>query len=302
MKFVCIGHATYDILLPLLKYPVENTRNYTNKKIECGGGPAATAAYLLAKWNMDTTFVGVVGNDYYGSCIIKEFNEIGANTDYIEKNNDFTTDVSYIIANKEKGSRTVITSKKDQIQALYEPVDIDDADYILLDAHHPVTAKEILLKNPNAISILDASHVNENTYELGKMVNYFICSKSYAENFTKTKIDYNNFESLIFVYETLNMHFKTNIIITLEEKGAFTKLDEYVIIPSIRVNTVDSTGAGDIFHGAFAYFISHNYKIKDAIKYANIAGALSTREIGSRNAIVHYNDILKLAGDSIEHL
>lgn len=293
MKFVCVGHATYDILLPLDKFPIENSRNYTDRKIECGGGPAATAAYLLAKWNMKTTFVGVVGNDHYGTSIIKEFNEIGVNTDYIEKNNDFETDVSYIIASKERGSRTVITSKKNKIPSLYEPVNIDDADVILLDAHHPITAKEILLKNPNAISILDASHVNEDTYDLGKMVNYFICSKEYAENFTKIKIDYNNFESLIAIYETLNMHFKTNILITLEEHGVFTKLEEYVIIPSIRVNTVDSTGAGDIFHGAFAYFIANKYNIKAAIKYANIAGALSTTKVGSRNAIVDSSEILK---------
>ena len=83
MKFVCVGHATYDTTLPLPNFPIENKKTRLESKIECGGGPASNAAYLLAKWGMDTTFVGIVGNDYYGNNIIKEFNEIGVNTEYI---------------------------------------------------------------------------------------------------------------------------------------------------------------------------------------------------------------------------
>ena len=49
MKFVCIGHATYDITAPMSSYPIENKKIRINRKIECGGGPASNAAYLLAK-------------------------------------------------------------------------------------------------------------------------------------------------------------------------------------------------------------------------------------------------------------
>ena len=293
MKFVCVGHATYDTTLPLPNFPIENKKTRLESKIECGGGPASNAAYLLAKWGMDTTFVGIVGNDYYGNNIIKEFNEIGVNTEYIEKSSDIETDSSYIISNLSNGTRTIITSKNKTIDELIEPVDIKDADVILVDGEHYKTAINILNSNPNAISILDAGRVNEATIGLGKMVTYLICSKDFAEEFTKQKIDYNNKESLITIYETLKMYFKTNIIITLESTGTFTKIDNYEVIPSIKVKALDSTGAGDIYHGAFTYFIANNYPLKDAIRLASITGALSVTKIGSRYAIPTLNEVLE---------
>ena len=46
MKVLCLGHATYDTTLPIDKFPEENEKYRTDNKIECGGGPAANAAYL----------------------------------------------------------------------------------------------------------------------------------------------------------------------------------------------------------------------------------------------------------------
>ena len=60
---------------------------------------------------------------------------------------------------------------------------------------------------------------------------------------------------------------------------------EYKLIPSIKVKAVDTTGAGDIFHGAFTYFISHGYNLEDTCRLANITGALSTLRIGGRNSV-----------------
>ena len=73
MKIVCIGHAAYDIVIPMEGYPIENTKNRLNIKIEGGGGPAATAAYLLGKWGCDVSFLGVVGSDQYGNYIKKAY-------------------------------------------------------------------------------------------------------------------------------------------------------------------------------------------------------------------------------------
>ena len=147
MKFVCVGHATYDITLPVETYPIENKKHRISQKIECGGGPACNASYLLGKWNNDVSFVGVVGNDYYGQQIIKELNSIGVNTEYVEKNSSTDTDSSYIVSNSSNGSRTILTTKKKNIASLDNPVDITDASYILVDGEHYITSKEVLLRN-----------------------------------------------------------------------------------------------------------------------------------------------------------
>ncbi len=291
MKVVCVGHSAYDITLLLDEYPKENTKTRITNSTECGGGSASTGAYLLTKWNLNPILLSAVGDDYYGNKIIEEFIHIGATTKYIEKVKDYSTTSSYIIANKKNGSRTIITSKKNTIRRLNQMTNLD-ADLILIDGEHPESAKEVLLNNPKAISILDAEKTNEDIKELGKLVTYIICSKTFAEKFTNTKINPKDKSSCIACYEILRNYFNTNIIITLEESGSFTKLDDYEIIPSIKVDTIDSTGAGDIFHGAFTYFIGKNYPLKETIKYASITAALSTTKVGSRYSIPELEEVL----------
>ena len=293
MKIVCVGHSVYDITLPVSEYPEENKKIRITNHIECGGGPAANAAYLLAKWGMDVSLVSIVGNDYYGNKIIDEDKTIGIDITYLEKHNDYQTPSSYIIANNSNATRTILTTNSNRIRKLNQNIDIK-ADVILLDGEHPETAYEILENNPNAISILDAGRLNDDTKFLGKFVTYFVCSKDYAENFTNKKIKIERMDVLTEIYEELNTYFDTNIIITLEENGVFTKIDnKYQIIPSISVDALDSTGAGDIFHGAFTYFIANNYSLNEAIRLSNITGAISVTRVGARYSIPILSEVLE---------
>lgn len=292
MKAVCVGHSTYDITIPMDHYPIENTKYRISNKIECGGGPASNGAYLLAKWGIDTTIASVVGDDYYGEKVIEDFQKIGANCKYIEKKENHSTSSSYIIANTSNGSRTILSAKKDPIRKLSQEVK-EQADLILIDGEHPETAKEVLENNKDAISVLDAGRLNDDTKILGKMVTYLVCSHDFAEEFTKKKTDIRDFNILIEIYDALKKYFKTNIIITLEANGSFTEIDgKYKIIPSIVVKALDSTGAGDIFHGAFAYFIAKGYPLEEAIKYASITGAISVTRIGSRFSIPSLEEVI----------
>ena len=285
MKVVCVGHSTFDTTLPMKEYPIENIKYRLENHIECGGGPASNGAYLLAKWGMDTTICSVIGDDYYADQVIADFQKIGANTEYLEKMPNHKTTSSYIIANMSNGSRTVLSSKDTPIRKLSKSV-LAPADVILIDGEHPETAHEVLDKNPNAISVLDAGRLNDDTKALGKKVTYLVCSKDFAESFSNEKIDTNNLEALKIIYENLKSYFQTNVIITLEAKGSFTEIDGICqIIPSIKVKALDSTGAGDIFHGAFTYFIANSYPLKEAIKLASITGAISVTRIGSRYSI-----------------
>ena len=175
------------------------------------------------------------------------------------------------------------------------PVDITDASYILVDGEHYITSKEVLLRNPRAISVLDAGRFTKEVVSLGQIVNYVICSKDFAESFSKMKVDYNNPQTLIEIYKVLKSFYKEQtIIITLEDKGSFTCIDgKYQIIPSINVKVVDSTGAGDIFHGAFLYFISQNLELRKAIKLSSITSAISVTKIGSRLSIPTLDEVME---------
>lgn len=292
MKAVCVGHSTYDITFPMDEYPTENVKYRIPEKIECGGGPASNGAYLLAKWGMDTTMVSAIGKDYYGDKIIAEFQKIGADTSYMEQIEGYMTTNSYIVSNKSNGSRTILSSKDSPIRKLNRIIDLV-ADVILIDGEHPESAHEVLDHNPNAVSVLDAGRLNDDTKALGKKVTYLVCSHEFAEEFSGMKTADLDIDGLAIIHKTLQDYFQTNIIITLEAKGSFTIIDgEYQIVPSKRVKALDSTGAGDIFHGAFTYFIANHYSLRDAIYYASITSAISVTRIGSRLSIPTLSEVL----------
>lgn len=298
MKILCIGQSAYDITLPMDHYPIENQKVRVENKVECGGGSASNCAYLLAKWGLDTYFAGVVGNDLYGSKIKEEYKQVGVNMKYLETDDSLATTSSYIITNTAIGSRTILTSREKNIKMRNIEID-DDFDIILLDGYEKEFALEAIRKNPKAIKVLDAGSLKEATVELAHLVDYVVCSHDFAETFSKTKIDYNNLQTIVTAYECLKKEFKNNIIITLESNGCFTDIDGYQIIPSIKVKALDSTGAGDIFHGAFVYCLAKNMELRKALLFSNITGALSVQKIGSRFSIPNVESVIDTYNDTI---
>ncbi|MBR4262712.1 MAG: carbohydrate kinase family protein [Bacilli bacterium] len=293
MKILCIGNAAYDVTLPLKSFPEENKKvRLDYPKVECGGGSASNCAYLLAKWGLEVYFAGVVGDDYYGQMIEKEFKSIGVNTKYLEVNKDVVTTSSYIINNTSKGTRTILTNKGNNTFMTKLDIEDEDFDIILFDGYEYEFAKEAIKKNPNAIKIIDAGSLRENTVDLAKKCNYVVCSKDFAEDFTKEKVDYRNVRTLMKIYDDLKKAFTGEIIITLEDHGCFTYSDGYKLIPSIEVENQDSTGAGDIYHGAFTYCIASGYDLLTTMKISNIAGALSVTRIGGRYSIFELDEVM----------
>lgn len=284
MKIVCIGHAAYDVTLPVSRFPVENTKNRIDKIIECGGGPASNAAYLLGMWGADTTFLGMVGDDINGHAIRKELEKAGVSTDYLEINTHYRTPIGHVIVNESSGTRTVLTYRESKEMKL---VDLSFApDFILMDGQEYQMSKKLLRDFPKAISIMDASRVTDEILELSSLCTYLICSKDFAEQVAGVSFDLEDREKVDALYHILEERFQTSVMVTLEEKGTLYKdKDILSIYPSISVNPVDSTGAGDFFHGAFVYALSKGYPIKEAIFLSNVAGALSTRKMGSRNSV-----------------
>ena len=281
MKILCLGHATYDITLPLDEYPIENTKNRVQERIECGGGPASTAAYLLGKWGADVYFAGIVGNDFYGHKIKEEFESANVNTTYLELKDNHSTTSSFVLANKQNGSRTTFAYKPKKVEMNKFELDFDP-DVILIDGQEYEMSKYLLNKYPNSLTIIDAGRDTNEVIELCKMVKWVACSKDFAEKVTNMEINYDNFETLKNIYSKLKELFQNEVVITLEDNGC---LYNYEIIKSVKLKSIDSTGAGDIFHGALTYYLANGYDPKFALQLANYAGAISVSRVGTRNSI-----------------
>lgn len=281
MKILCIGNVTYDITFPVDEFIKENIKYRVNQMIECGGGPASNACYALGKWGMKPYFAGIIGKDEFGNKIIEEFNKANVNLKYLDVRDNYNTTFSMIINNKENGSRTVLAYKPNNIKL--NKID-EDFDIILTDGQEYETSYE-LIKKSKAISVIDAGRTTPEVIELAKICDYVVCSLDFAVNLT-------GFDSYELMYEKLEEKFSGIIVVTLESKGSLVKINgELKVIPSIEVKSVDSTGAGDIYHGAFVYALAQCWDLEKIIKFSNIAGALSVTKIGSRNSVFSLEEI-----------
>ena len=294
MKILCVGQSAYDITIPVDSYPEENKKYKINEVYECGGGSCNNAAYLMAKWHDEVFIASPIGMDDYGKKIKEELIKIGVNIDFIEEIENVSTTTSYIINNKLNGSRTIVTNKSPRLHFSYDFFVDLKPDIIFLDGNDFDLAMTVINNNPEAIKIIDTGNMKDGIVELAKKCNYVVCSNDFLREYTGINFEYQNIALIHDAYDKMAKDFNGKLIVTLEQLGSLTKIDnEFKLVPSIKVESVDSTGAGDIYHGAFTHFIKEGYSLLDAMKYANIAGALSVTKIGSKNSMPSLEDVIK---------
>jgi len=85
------------------------------------------------------------------------------------------------------------------------------------------------------------------------------------------------------------------VIVTLGEKGSICLTPErYFYQPAFKVKAVDTTGCGDVFHGAFIFGLLQNWDLNETIRFASATAALKCREIGGRTAIPVLKEVEEL--------
>jgi sulfofructose kinase len=78
---------------------------------------------------------------------------------------------------------------------------------------------------------------------------------------------------------------------TLGPHGALARADgRFIYSPAFAVNCVDTTGAGDVFHGAFCYSVIEKMPLRDALEFSNAMAALNCTALGARGRIASLED------------
>ena len=283
MKVLCIGRATYDIVIPVNSYPVENTKNRVNGITYCGGGPSSNAAYLLGKWGIDTYFCGLVGDDYESRVIEAEFKRVNVNLDYLIKDDSYKTTKSYIIVNTSNASRTTLSDSSNNKSIGDIEINIKP-DIILIDGSEVELVKKVINDNKDSIVVIDAGRCTEETIELCKLSDYIVCSKNFA-------VDYTSDNDVDLMFKKLNNDFKGEVVITLENDGCAYYNSGVKIIKSIPVKAVDTTAAGDIFHGSFVYGLANKWDIYKILTFASTASGLSVTRLTGRKSMFPLNKV-----------
>jgi sulfofructose kinase len=280
---LCVGHASYDLIFSVPEHPAADEKVFADSFFACGGGPAANAAITVSRLGLKAAFAGYLGTDLYGDKHLQEFVEEDIATELIIRG-DSPTPLSSIIV-KPDGKRALINYKGDTQPLPAEAINFSRVSpkVILLDGHEPNTSLELLkIAQKKAIpTVLDAGSLHIGTEQLMDKVDYLVCSEKFAKQYAGDETT-----ALIRLAKL-----SANVVITLGERGLIWQQgNEHGKLPAFPVTVIDTTGAGDAFHGAFAAAVAKKKDWLDSLRYASAAGSLCCTKTGARPGLPSLNE------------
>ena len=290
---LCIGHASYDLCMVAPGFPGENSKTETDLLIESGGGPAANAAWLLASWGVLTAMAGVVGDDQYGRRAIAELCEAGVDCRLVTQLTGHRTPVSFIVCNQATGSRTIINRKAagTKLDLPLEGLAGLEPKLLLFDGHEAEASLLAIKTFPKAITVLDAGSLRDGTRRLAGCVRYLVSSERFAVQVTGEKDVAGNGQAVLKRLRQINDGI---LVVTLGEHGLiYDDGQQQGRLPALSVEVNDTTAAGDIFHGAFAFALLEHMQLRPALRFATIAAGLSVQKFGGRTSTPDLRQVRK---------
>jgi sulfofructose kinase len=249
-----------------------------------GGGPVATALVALARLGVLTSYLGVLGTDMVGQAIRAQFLHEGVDVSRLHSIAGFRSLTSLVLVEAGTGRRAFISFKDSDPGFEWTEQDrelIRQARFLHLDSWYPsvgLPAAEVA-RRAGVPVCLDAYRVDERTGEWVALADVLIATESFPRRYTGET-------DLERASRRLLAEGPGVVVVTLSERGCLVVTrDESFSVPGFPVQVVDTTGAGDVFHGAFLYGLLQSWPLARAAEFANAAGALACRRLGGRSAI-----------------
>jgi ribokinase len=261
------------------------------------GGKGANQAVAAARLGGKVTFIGKRGNDLFGNQTMGLLMREGIDTEYIVKDNDLPSGVALItVDSKGENSIVVAPGSNGNLNPEDLPTNLFEGckyDILLLQLEIPLVTVEYaagVAKNCGTKVILNPAPAQPLSDKL--LRNIWLLTPNEVEAEALTGIVINDIRSAEKSARSLQARGVKNVIITLGETGAFVMAESFSgMIPGIKVNTVDTTAAGDVFNGALAVALAEDMELKEAVLFANKAAAISVTRLGAQTSAPFRNEI-----------
>ena len=283
MNGLFFGLTTIDLIYPIDSYPSEDSKTNVSELHTFLGGPATTAAITFAALGGNSTLISPVGNGPWSSFIKERLSDQGINHIDLAEGQHFSPTISSILSNQRSGLRTIFTAKAPVVDFNASPqIDVGTFDIYCLDGFTAASALPLLqAKPPNIPVVFDGGSYKDLTEELLRYVHYPIFSERFQGPGGTSLQDFAKANCLTTYAITHGPG-----PITLIWEGARSAI-------AVRsAKAIDTLGAGDIFHGAFSWYILKNLgNVPLALAQSSEIAALSCEHLGPRAWIEHLSKL-----------
>ncbi|SEQ69893.1 ribokinase [Piscibacillus halophilus] len=280
-KIAVIGSINMDLVSTTDRFPNKGETILGTDFKNIPGGKGANQAVAAAKLGADVTMIGCVGDDPFGPPLIENLKANGVNTDNVEPVTGVPTGIAAITVADQDNTIIVIPGANHhvtpEVVQSHEEV-IKESDLILLQFEIPMEsvkqAVELAAKHGTKV-VLNPAPAQSVELDLLEKVDFLTPNEHELEILLDTD------EKKEF-YQ-LN---REKFFITQGEKGVlYYDGEKEVLVPSYKVDVVDTTGAGDTFNGGFSVAIAEGKSLKEACYDGNIVGAISVSKFGAQTGM-----------------
>ena len=282
---VGVGLNATDTLLLVPRFPAYAGKVPFEGEILSPGGQVATAMVTCAKLELRVKYIGTVGDDERGRIQMKSLLESGINLDHVQIRKGCPNQSAYILIDRTTGERTVLWQRPECLRldpAEITPERITCGRLLHIDGHDtPAIERAARIARDASIPVtVDVDTLYHGFDRVLPHVDYLVASSDFPTQWTNES---DPFKALEMIQEEYGMRVAA---MTLGAHGALARGGgRFVYSPAYVVNCVDTTGAGDVFHGAFCYSVLKGMSMRDALDFSNAMAALNCTALGARGGI-----------------
>jgi sulfofructose kinase len=291
---VGVGLNATDTLLLVPHFPAYAGKAPFEEEMLAPGGQVASAMVACARLGLRAKYIGAVGDDERGRIQMESLSGTGVNLDHVQVRHGCPNQSAYIIIDRATGERTVLWRRDPCLRIDPEeiaPEQITCARLLHIDGHDTAAvAHAAAIARRNGIPVtVDVDTIYHGFDKVLPNVDYLVASSEFPANWTGIG---DPFQAL----ETLQKQYGMKVAaMTLGAHGALARQDgHFYYSPAFVVNCVDTTGAGDVFHGAFCYAVLQGLPMDQALEFSNAMAALNCTALGARGGIRGLEEIRAL--------
>jgi sulfofructose kinase len=291
---VGFGLNAVDHLCFVSEFPVPDTKPRVSSFMRSPGGQAASAMVLCSRLGLRTKYVGKVGGDEVGAFSLESIRAEGVDVRDVKAVPGVTNQLAMVIVDQGTGERTILWYRPEKIATTPSEITAEKiacGRMLLIDGHDaPAAARAAAVAREKGIPVmLDAESVKKGTDEVVANTDILIASRDFPRAFTGAS-------DLEKAFDALRAAGPRVIGATLGSLGAIAMVADGSVVasPGYRVDVVDTTGAGDVFHGAFAYGFLEGWSVNRTLAFANAAAALNCASVGARGGPGGLSEIIAL--------
>ena len=293
MARICVvGSVNMDIVVSTARLPEAGETLPVKEAVFHHGGKGANAAVAASRLGAEVAFIGRVGSDAFGQELAESLRESGIDVEHLAVDAKTASGIAMIFVDPGTGENRIVVAPGANARMTREEVEkareaIAGSDAVLLCFETPievVRAAARIAREEGVLSVLDAGPIGQAHSEVVSEVD--VVSPNETEAAKLTGMAVRDEEEAETAAKALVRAGAREVLMKLGEKGSmYVSGGETVRGEAFPVTPVDTTGAGDAFTAAWVVARTRGADAREALRYANAAGAVATLTAGARSSM-----------------